>query len=862
MTISSNAAPKAGPFNGNGVQTVFPFTFHAFAKADLLVVSAVTVTGVQTTLVLDSNYSVALNVDQSANPGGSVTYPISGTPLPVGSTLTIVSDIDYTQILDLINGGGFYPDVLEDSLDRGVMQGKQILEIVSRTLQVAVSTPANVSVTLPAPSASQLIGWNGTATGLVNYVPDVSSAAGLQIRLADTTSASNGPGLVHASQSQVYAYDTLGGHFNYHPAVKDHPWHAIGDGVTNDGTAISNATVAALNVRFPPGVYAIDQDYTLPRNASWLFEQGARILVKAGRTVTLLGKIVASEDQWIFDCADTPTNFSDPNNYLGGGAVTTTTPIVLGGSYYAAGGFSGAVSVKWFGATGAGYTDPSLLTPYEASQTIPSNLYADDTKAIRFALTAICGDYNNIDQIGSQRGATGLFFPDGDYTVNKPLYFGGIALYGRTKQSPVLGCKITQVDVGEHGLVVQSAGRGGLGGGGSSSQINNLTLCHRFSSFASTKHTVHFVENKFCLDAMISGCRFSNSPNGGATIGWDKKEARAASSGNISGGTTRYGYGTAEGLTVTMHIQGCMFDVGFRVFEVGTYGSGEIEVSDTSFFDFRTGLIYDPAKDLTAGRADNGGSVQLWMKGCEFQDIGQFYGGATGGQPDQNFLYSRNAACDYTFFGCKYMPETRAQYGGSINMGGGSLTMLSNTWDQNPTGTNPTVSLFLRLSAAMGTVRLQDNKIRHRSASIPQAWEIANDWAPADVIISGNAFTVNSAVQQHIFINNPATLPTGAALFKNNFFSTCSVQPIVGNFQSNIVFEGNIFATPQDPKGQPLLNYGMKGRTEVYVGSIPVAGTWFAGDRAIRTPPAVGSPKAWSCTVSGTPGTWVSEGNL
>lgn len=37
---------------------------------------------------------------------------------------------------------------------------------------------------------------------------------------------------------------------------------------------------------------------------------------------------------------------------------------------------------------------------------------------------------------------------------------------------------------------------------------------------------------------------------------------------------------------------------------------------------------------------------------------------------------------------------------------------------------------------------------------------------------------------------------------------------------------------------------------------------WNVGDRAIRSVPSIGSPKAWICTVAGTPGTWVSEGNL
>jgi hypothetical protein len=42
----------------------------------------------------------------------------------------------------------------------------------------------------------------------------------------------------------------------------------------------------------------------------------------------------------------------------------------------------------------------------------------------------------------------------------------------------------------------------------------------------------------------------------------------------------------------------------------------------------------------------------------------------------------------------------------------------------------------------------------------------------------------------------------------------------------------------------------------------PTTGAWLVGDRCWHQAPAVGSPKGWLCTVSGTPGTWVSEGNL
>ena len=42
----------------------------------------------------------------------------------------------------------------------------------------------------------------------------------------------------------------------------------------------------------------------------------------------------------------------------------------------------------------------------------------------------------------------------------------------------------------------------------------------------------------------------------------------------------------------------------------------------------------------------------------------------------------------------------------------------------------------------------------------------------------------------------------------------------------------------------------------------PTAGTWTTGDRVKNQTPAIGQPKGWVCTVTGTPGTWVSEGNL
>jgi len=61
--------------------------------------------------------------------------------------------------------------------------------------------------------------------------------------------------------------------------------------------------------------------------------------------------------------------------------------------------------------------------------------------------------------------------------------------------------------------------------------------------------------------------------------------------------------------------------------------------------------------------------------------------------------------------------------------------------------------------------------------------------------------------------------------------------------------------------------YATGALIEVYDTVVPtgIAGQIFSGgvgDRVINKNPVVGQPKSWVCTVAGTPGTWVSEGNL
>ena len=59
-----------------------------------------------------------------------------------------------------------------------------------------------------------------------------------------------------------------------------------------------------------------------------------------------------------------------------------------------------------------------------------------------------------------------------------------------------------------------------------------------------------------------------------------------------------------------------------------------------------------------------------------------------------------------------------------------------------------------------------------------------------------------------------------------------------------------------------ITTYAQGGEVISYGTAAPTANTWAVGDRVVNSSPSVGNPKAWVCTVAGTPGTWVSEGNL
>ena len=134
MPISS-VTRKVGPFSGTGTVSEFSFDFKVFQASDLYVVKADS-DGVETVLVLNSDYTVSLNSNQDSNPGGSITL---ASALASGYTMIISSTVGNLQPTDLTNQGGFYPSVITDALDRATIQIQQLQEQVDRSAKLPIT---------------------------------------------------------------------------------------------------------------------------------------------------------------------------------------------------------------------------------------------------------------------------------------------------------------------------------------------------------------------------------------------------------------------------------------------------------------------------------------------------------------------------------------------------------------------------------------------------------------------------------------------------------------------------------------------------------------------------------------------------
>lgn len=161
MTISTTS--NKAQWAGNGTASVFPFSFE-IGNANEATLYFTDTTGAVTP-IQPSSYSIA---GLGSPSGGTITYPLSGTPIASGTELTLVRTVPLQQLTDLQNQSNYFPDAVEGALDYTMMAIQQLAAGISSSLQ---APPADTSPNMVLPPAAQranmVLGFDGNGNPMM-----------------------------------------------------------------------------------------------------------------------------------------------------------------------------------------------------------------------------------------------------------------------------------------------------------------------------------------------------------------------------------------------------------------------------------------------------------------------------------------------------------------------------------------------------------------------------------------------------------------------------------------------------------------------------------------------------------------------
>lgn len=293
MTISSTASIVV--YEGNGAATTWDFTFLIPTQDDV-VITYTDASGVAT--VLTTNQYSITGLD--SNTGGTVTYPLSGSPIANNTFLTIQRVLPLTQETDLVNQDGFYPQVVEDALDMLCMQIQQISTLNSQAIRVPSSESPPNELPAAAVRANQTLIFDEDGQPTVGSVTSTTVSSAMQPVVAAAT-------LLAARTLMGVAYLPVSVTTDQTPGLADISTRYMAQNTLN--------VLAPLSSQVPVGysisVHALLQDCTITVNAFdnlFGYGGGATMTVPAG-TVTEI--VTNGGGNWW------PTNIISTEDFVG-----------------------------------------------------------------------------------------------------------------------------------------------------------------------------------------------------------------------------------------------------------------------------------------------------------------------------------------------------------------------------------------------------------------------------------------------------------------------------------------------------------------------------------------------------------------
>ena len=358
MTISAETI-QAGPFNGNDSTDVFAITFKCFSQSDLNVVLTNS-SGVESTKTITTHYTVSLNSNQDSSPGGSVTMV---TPPATGEKITIINEPAFTQGVDLVNGGGFFPNVIEDAIDRNTILGKRARDTANRSVIIPVSDSTGTTTELPtetlraskavvfdssgnvgvstddyedqvatvAASATAAAGSaTSAATSATAAATSATAAATSATAAATSATAAAGSATSAASDAVDTAADAVSTASDAVDTAADVT--SSGTNATNAASSASTATTQA-SAASTSATAAATSATSAATSATTATTQASAASTQASAASTSAAAAAASydnfDDRWLGDKASDPSVDNDGNSLLDGAAYFNTTNNVL-----------------------------------------------------------------------------------------------------------------------------------------------------------------------------------------------------------------------------------------------------------------------------------------------------------------------------------------------------------------------------------------------------------------------------------------------------------------------------------------------------------------------------------------------------
>jgi hypothetical protein len=530
----------------------------------------------------------------------------------------------------------------------------------------------------------------------------------------------------------------------------------------------------------------------------------------------------------LYDIIDTYTgenfNYSKVTTFADGSAMDDTKAdgVIyrkLGNEYFKR-NFNGTVNVNWFGAKGDGIHD--------------------DTLAIQKALD--CGIKN-------------IHFPPGQFLLTSPLLIKnnpnsfGLTITGSKAQTYLLGTPGMECIID-----VLKGGDGAL----------SLTLDGlRFSAEgAFTGWAIRALGTGTLIDSIIQKCWFgTGSLSMGSFYG---KTVYSSFINNVHELNKVFAHCTLASLATFSNNK--FFDTFDEMFYFESGNGIIINGSDTLMHRRGSFIKAKDVDNLNVSNINYIADTELPDSGhyCKFAELDNVKANfsncrvisnrVVGGYADAlkvseafNIKNSEVLINNFSFDSCDYI----------MNISGNNQIKISNsTVNKGTWGFN--FNALCEGTFKMDNVTIKD--LGYRPLSMPSLHS-------TNIIITNNQL-INScrAIATYVWY----IYTNGTVDFKNNL---CELTDNLTQWFS--IDKSSIFSISQNTfKGIPTLgfidgdisNCKISSNTGIYQvlfnNSIPINGTYNKGDKIINSNPIVGNPKGWICTLSGTPGTWVSEGNL